>query len=75
MTTEEPEAKRAKMLSVADGSKASVGQLDTVGVIDSNECMTFHLLTKASDGTVVMEEDSHFPPDMTHQLSFAIHSS
>ena len=35
-------------------------------VVNSNECITFHLLKRVG-GTVVMEEDGHFPPEMTHQ--------
>ena len=32
----------------------------------ANDAITFHLL-KLDDGQVVIEEDGHFPPEMTHQ--------
>jgi len=35
-------------------------------VINSNECITFHLLKKV-DGNVILEEDGNFPAEMTHQ--------
>lgn len=41
-------------------------RLEGPPVVDSNECITFHLL-KRIDGNVVLEEDGHFPPEMTHQ--------
>lgn len=37
-----------------------------LSVLNSNDCITFHLLKKL-DGTIVMEEDGHFTPEMTHQ--------
>lgn len=49
----EPSAKRSK---VAGPTATS-----------TNEAVTFHLLKKSAEGQVVMEEEGHFQPDMTHQ--------
>lgn len=48
----EPQAKRAK--------------LEGPAVLNSNEAITFHLLKK-TDGTVTIDKDGLFPPDMSHQ--------
>lgn len=42
-------------------------QEDIDGVL-GEECITFHLLKRSQDGNIVMEENAHFPPSMTHQL-------
>ena len=47
----EPQAKRAKTEVVTAAA---------------NQVITFHLL-KRKDGQVVMEEDGHFQPEMSHQ--------
>lgn len=54
MTTEnpEPEAKRVKIAGPA--------------VLNSNECINFHLLQK-TNGAVTFVDGGLFPPEMSHQ--------
>jgi histone acetyltransferase 1 len=57
MTTAEPSAKRTKM-----------DEASAIRSIPAEDCITFHLLKRGPGGAVVMDDDAHFPPEMTHQL-------
>jgi hypothetical protein len=35
--------------------------------IAAEDAITFHVLGKDRDGQVILEENSDFPPEMTHQ--------
>ena len=48
----EPQAKRVKIAGPP--------------TVNSNECITFHLLKK-TNGTVTLDKNGLFPPDMSHQ--------